>query len=242
MVLGLFSKERALKKNIERAMNKLAQHEDRSLAMEKLAQEGSEEALLALCKRFSFVYDKSIQDQEEKDWVVETLVSKGTRALDPLAKYMRSAPNLGYPLIVLGRIAQGAEALSAIDLILAEEEPGYTRDPKKRIDVIEWLAEWDGADNLAVVTRVTPYLGDFDENVRFKVIEALDQKPDPTAAPHLCKAILNEDEESARIRQRAAEVLAEHSFDLGDAKKDIANMLGDKLTGFKLHRDKLHKK
>jgi HEAT repeat protein len=242
MVLGLFSKEGALKRAMKTAQNKLAQSEDRMAALRKLADAGTDEALLALCKRFSFVYDKSIQDIDEKDWVVATLAQKGEVALAPLATYMKTASSLGYPLMVLGRIAKPDVILKAIDTVLADEKPGYTRDPKRRIDVIEWLAEWDGASDEDIAHRIMPYLFDFDENVRFKAIEAISQKPINAAAEPLCKAILNPEEESARIRQRAAEVLADKQMDLGDHLPAISEMLDSKLSGFRLHRDRLQKK
>jgi len=81
MVFGLFSKEKSLQKTIERATNKLAQQPDRWGALEKLKDDGSEEALLGLCRRFGVTCQKAVEDEQEKHWVVETLVGYGTRAV-----------------------------------------------------------------------------------------------------------------------------------------------------------------
>jgi HEAT repeat protein len=242
MVLGIFSKEGAIKRAIKTTQNKFAQHDDRMSAMQKLRDAGTDEALLALCRRFSFVYDKSIQDTDEKDWVVETLTQKGDAALKPLSEYMKSALSLGYPLMALSRIANGEKALPYIDAILAAEKPGYTRDPNRRIDVIEWLAEWDGVSPDMIAERIIPYLEDFDSNTRFKAIEALAQKPSKKSAEPLCKVVVNPDEENARIVIRAAEVLAAQEHDLGSYLPQISELLESKLTGFRLHRDRLQKK
>lgn len=239
MVLGLFSKKRALKKAIDKATNKRAQSVDRWAAMEKLAGVGNDEALFALCRRFSFTYDKTTEDQQEKGWVVQTLVGKGEATLGPLRRYMKSADALGYPLEILGRIADHDQVLEAIDEVLASEEPGYTRDPKRRIDVIDWLAEYEKASDDEVAERVIPYLADFDENVRFKATEALDRNPGAGAGPALAAALTDEDEESGRLKQRIAEVLADHDLELGDHRTAVAAMVDEDLEGFKLHRNRL---
>ena len=239
MVLGLFSKKRALKKAIAKANNKHAQSVDRWAAMEKLAGAGSDEALYALCRRFSFTYDKTTEDQQEKGWVVQTLVSKGEASLGPLRRYMKTADALGYPLEILGRIAKHDQVLEAIDEVLATEEPGYTRDPKRRIDVIDWLAEYEEATDDEVAQRVIPYLGDFDENVRFKATEALDRNPGEGAGPALAEALTNEEEESGRLKQRIAEVLADRDLELGDHRGAVASLIEGELEGFKLHRNRL---
>lgn len=238
MVFGLFSKEKALKKTIERATNTVSQSSDRWSAMERLREVGSEEALLALCKRFSFTYDKSIEDQQEKDWVVASLVSLGEAAMGPLRRYMKSAKNLGYPLQILGQISTQERVLEVIDELLEDEEPGYVRDPKRRIDIIEWLGGWTAGPK-EVVRRVLPYVEDYDENVRFKSIEALSLKPDPSAAETVCRAMVREDEESQRFQVRCAELLAEQGWSVQSQKTEVQNLLANTLSKFSLKGDTL---
>lgn len=231
MVFGLFSKERALKKTIEKATNSRSQSQDRWAAMEKLREVGSEEALFALCRRFSFSYDKTIEDQQEKAWVVDVLSSLGERALPPLRRFMKSADSLGYPLSVLGKIAARDVVWEVIDELLADEEPGYVRDPKRRIDIIEWLGEWSEADNAEVVKRLTPYLEDFDENVRIKTVEAIGLKPHPDAAPALTQALIRPEEESKRLRQRIADVMTDNEMSVGDSAGEVAEICKSVLDG-----------
>ena len=238
-MFGLFSKDRALKKTIERATNKLSQSPDRWSAMEKLRDEGSDEALLALCKRFGFSYDKTIEDQDEKEWVVGVLASRGEPVLPILERYMMSATALGYPLAALARVGSPERALAVVDALLAAEEPGYVRDPKKRIDIIEWLTEWDGVSDRQVVDRVVPYLVDFDENVRIKSIEAIAHNPDPSAAPALIEALVNPAEESKRIRQRIGEVLADNAMPLGERRDEVEKVTQNRLEGFSVQGDLL---
>ena len=66
---------------------------DRWGALEKLKEDGSEEALLGLCKRFGITSTKGVEDEQEKNWVVDTLVGSGAPALPPLIRYMARAPS-----------------------------------------------------------------------------------------------------------------------------------------------------
>src|SRR5262245_58952947 len=108
-LLDLFSKDKrresARTKNIERATNKFAQSADRFKALESLAEDGSDEALYGLLKRFALMYDKTIEDEQEKEWVFETLVGKGKTALPAVRRYLLSADSISWPLRVLDKIA-----------------------------------------------------------------------------------------------------------------------------------------
>ena len=242
MVFGLFSKERSLKRAMDKVSNKLAQSADRFQAMEKLRQVGSDDALFALCRRFSFNYDKTIEDEQEKQWVYETLAGKGEEALEPLHRYMKQANSVAFPLRVLERIATPDKALEVIDDLLASEKPGYTRDPSRRIQIIDWLADYHDAPAEDVNRRIIPYLADFDENVRFSAVEALALRPTESAEEPLCEALTREEEESQRLKLRIAQVLAEAKLDLGGHKAQISAMLDGMLSEYKIHHDKLVKK
>ncbi len=238
-MFGLFSKEKSFNKLAERVTNPLAQSLDRWGAMEKLRDKGDEEAIYALCKRFSITADKTIEDQQEKDWTVATLVALGQdRALPPLRRYMKNAKQLGYALKVLGQITTEDTIFEVIDEILADEEPGYVRDPKRRIDIIEWLGQCD-ANPKEIVARVLPYVEDFDENVRFKSIETITYKPDPSAAETICRAMVRSEEESKRFQVRCAELLAEKAWPVGSHKAEVQALLPTILDKFSLEGDTL---
>ena len=65
--LDRFSKDgrdaRAREKNAARAVNKYAQSPDRMKALQALRDDGTDEALYALMKRFGMMYDKTIEDE-----------------------------------------------------------------------------------------------------------------------------------------------------------------------------------
>lgn len=243
MVFGLFSKERSLQKTIEKATNKLSQQADRWAALEKLREESTDEALFGLCKRFSITSMKGVEDEQEKNWVVDVLVEKGGASLAPLKRYMKSAEQLSFPLRVLERIADHDATLAAVDEIFASEPPGYVRMPDKRIDLIKWFSEWKGATDDELITRVAPYLGDFDENVRFVAINALATRDPAKIANPLVDALVRPEEESGRIRRTIVEVLEKTKAPLGGRGKEVGAMLtGPLASEFKVDGEVVKKR
>jgi HEAT repeat protein len=239
MVFGLFSKGGSLKRAQKKAMNRLAQSADRWAALQKLCDDGSDESLFTVCKRFSFTSLKLSDDEQEKAWVVQALSLKGEAALPALRRYMKSSSTVAYPLRVLESIPDKDRLLAVIDDLLSEEAPGYTNDTAKRISYIDWLGEWDAATDDEITSRVAPYVADFDEQVRFAAVEALSLRATEDAAEPLVTALLREEEESDRLKVRIAEVLADKELDLCGKKKKIAPLLDDVLSDFRTKRDKL---
>jgi hypothetical protein len=224
MVFGLFSKEKALQRTIEKATNKLAQQPDRWAALEKLKEEGSDEALVGLCKRFAITSTKGVEDEQEKLWVVETLVAKGGGALAALVRYMKNADQLAFPLKVLERIASHEQVLEVVDQLFASEPPGYVRMPDRRIDLLRWFGEWKPTDD-EFITRVSPYVTDFDENVRFAAIDGMAARDPAKIAPTLIAALVRPEEESGRIKRAIADVLARTKAPLDSHTDAIAAAL-----------------
>ena len=229
MVFGLFSKERSLQRTIDKATNKLAQQPDRWAALEKLRDDASDEALFGLCKRFSVTSMKGVEDEQEKNWVVDVLVEKGGAALVPLSRYMKSADHLSFPLKVLERIADHDKVLEVVDELFKAEPPGYARFPERRIDLLKWFTDWKGATEDEVISRVTPYLADFDENVRFTAINGLAPRDPAKIVGPLIDALMRPEEESGRIRRTIVEVLDRTKAPLGSRAKEVATMLSGPL-------------
>jgi HEAT repeat protein len=236
MVFGLFSKDKtkALQKTIERATNKLSQQPDRWSALEKLKEDGSEDALYGLCKRWSITAMKGVEDEQEKTWVVDVLVGVGGAALPALKRYLASATEIAFALKVLEGIGDPARALEVVDATLAVEKPGYTRHPERRIDLIRWLSEWKALTSDQVVPRLVPYAGDFDENVRYAVVDGLAHHDVALTASPLLEALLRAEEESGRIKRRIGEILAEHKVALGDREAAVKGILVGTLANFSI--------
>ncbi len=243
MVFGLFSKEKSLQRLVDKAINKLAQQPDRWGALEKLRDDGSEEALFGLCRRFGVTSMKGVEDEQEKTWVVETLVAKDGVAFAPLVRYMKTAEQLAHPLRVLEQIADRDKALKVVDELFAGEPPGYVRMPDRRIDLIRWFSEWKPATDDEVIARLSPYCVDFDENVRFAAIEGMNGRDPAKIAKPLIDALLRPEEESGRIRRTIIEVLAKSKVPLGDRADQVASrMQGQAADEYKVADGKIVKR
>jgi hypothetical protein len=236
-LFDIFSKEkreaRARAGNIQRTINKYSQSGDRYRAMEALAIEGSDEALYGLVRRFGMMYDKTIEDEQEKEWVFDTLVSKGESALPAVKRYLISANSVSWPLRVLQKIAPNKDAeFDMVAEVLARHEPGYERDPTKKIQLIRHIGLMKHGKGPAVVTS---YLGDMDEGVRFATIEALlASKNEEAAREKLLELFVSDSEESLRLRLRIAEGFADLGWLVQGHRGGVEKKLPD---GFHLDRE-----
>jgi len=234
MVFGLFSKEKSLQRTIDKATNKLAQQADRWSAMERLREDGSEGAIFGLCKRWGITSSVGVQDEQEKAWVVDVMVEIGANAIEPMRRWVKTAAHLSYPLEALGRLINRETGLEMVDQILADEPPGYTRDPERRLDVLRWLNEWSKVTSEDIVPRMIPYLEDFDENVRWATADGLSHHEHPEIGPALVKALIRPEEQSGRVRRRIAEILAEKQVPLGDDVDKVKDVLVGPVAAFEV--------
>lgn len=229
-LFDIFSKEkrehRARASHLQRVVNKFMQSGDRFRSMEALAQDNSEEATLGLLRRFGMMYDKSIEDEQEKEWVYDTLVAKGASVLPAVKRYLIMANSVSWPLRVLQKMANTKdEELAIVADVLARHEPGYERDPTKKIQLIRHLGL---SKHAGATPLVLPYLEDMDEGVRFASVEALLGLKDETAAREpLLKLFISPTEESLRLRIRVAEGFADLGWPLSPFQADVKTKLPD---------------
>ena len=226
--LDRFSKDgrdqRAREKNAARAINKYMQSPDRMKALQALRDDGSDDALYALMKRFGMMYDKTIEDEQEKEWVFELLVEKGAAVLPALKRYVASADSISWPLRLLDKVIDGREGrIDVIAEVLERHEPGYERDPTKKIQLLTHLA---GLKHARVPALCAPYLADMDEGVRYAAVEALLKQGDEAAArTPLLDTFAKE--ESLRLRIRVADGFAELGWAVAERRAEVEKVLPD---------------
>ncbi len=224
---------RAREKNIRRALAKYAQSADRMKALEALAADGSEEALYGLLRRFAMMYDKTIEDEQEKEWVFETLCEKGHAALPATRRYLFSADSISWPLRLLEKIAASKdEEIAMVEDVLGRHEPGYERDPTKKVQLLAHLGQLKHGKSPSLAA---PYLADMNEGVRFAAAEALlRHKNEPVAREPLLARFTSDEEESLRIRIKIAEGFADLAWLVHGFRPGVEKNLPD---GFALDRE-----
>ncbi len=210
--MGLFDffggKGGGLKRTVAKANNKDAQSVDRWKALEALRDDGSDEAIAGLLRRFTFVYDKTIEDEQEKHWVHDTLVGMGERVLPEVEQALLKHDTIAWQLGVLKDVANHEQAWAILEKVIAANDAEYVRDPSKKIQLITFVGE-EFHDPRAAKALVQ-YLEDMDETVRFNTVEALlHQKDEEAGREPLLKLLTDEKEESRRIKIRILDGFAE---------------------------------
>ena len=95
--------------------------------------------------------------------------------------------------------------------MLARHEPGYERDPTKKIQLLHHLGAFEHEKRGAGL--VAPYLEDMDEGVRFAAVEALMRlKREDVAREPLLELFVSDEEESLRIRLEICEGFADRGW------------------------------
>jgi len=212
----------ALKRKIEKATNKWMQGPDRMKALYALRDDAGEGAIAGLLRRFAVQSDKSIDDEQEKEWVFETLVEMGERALPPLIRCLKTAESISWPLRVAEKLLDRDRLWDVIIQILGTMEPGYERDPTRKIQIIAYLGDVRDA---RVAPVVAPYLGDRDETVRLTALETLFKQRDELAREPILRLLADENEESRRIKVRIAEGLCDIGWDVHGYRGQIEKAL-----------------
>jgi len=228
-LLGFLSKEgrdkRSLDKNIARVVNKYAQSPDRYKAMETLLNDGSPDAVFGLMRRFGMMYDKSIDDEQEKEWVFDALVEKGAAIIPQVERYLLAADSISWPLRLLDKVASKELELQVVRKVMERHEPGYERDPTKKIQLINHLA---GIREAGAAELAAPYLADMDEGVRYAAAESLVRLGNEAVALEPLAAHLASDgEESLRVRIQIAEGLVELGWKVTSHRPAFDNKLPD---------------
>ena len=188
--------------------NKLSQNFDRQAAIEELGRMGTPQAAAALLKRFDWVLDPSITDQEEKESCMRGIVAAGDDALEPIREYCEKAESLTWPLKVLRAIVKDdAQAARELLGILAQFDTEYVRNAEPKVQLIQALEAYPTEE---VRSAIEPFLADMSEPVRFVSVTSLFAINDPVSLPALVAAL--ESEESRRVQNRIAQGLADRAW------------------------------
>jgi len=181
----------------DKAADKRAQNYDRIEAIAALADLGTVEAVAALLKRFNFVMDPSITDQEEKQIAFDGICEVGKDALEPVRKYVKKAESVGWPMKIAKKLLDEEEYVGELLVWLKPWDTEYAKfiDPKVQI-----LAALEELKDPRVRAAITDYLYDVNETARFHAVGATLFQDDAESIDKLVEIFC--DEESVRIRAR----------------------------------------
>jgi HEAT repeat protein len=221
----LLTSEGRLRIRIERKTKTLreryAQHEARMEAADKLQEIGTPEAIYGLARRFSATSENLGIDQEEKKHVQNVLVGFGEKAVEPLKRYIRHHDQVTWAIDALKQLIPSTELVSFLLDILKGGDPIYIRGEKANqiLKGLETVGEPD------VVPGVVPCLRSPDDTVRYAAVECLEAYRDERAREPFLEALVNPDEDSARVKTRIGEALERMDWDVKGYRKKVEAVL-----------------
>ena len=186
------------------AIYKRAQNYDRQEAIEVLSKKHTTDAAAGLLKRFTFVIEPSITDQEEKETAFRGVVGTGKEALPAIREFCIKAESVTWPLRMMREILENDEAYVTEVLALLEKwDTEYDRNADPKVQLVSTLEEVKDARIRPAIER---FLDDVNEPTRFHAVTTLLAQGDAAAAGPLARAMAKE--EAVRTINRIAEGLA----------------------------------
>lgn len=208
-----------LDRSIKTTTNPYTQSVERYTAMEALLEDGSDEALVGLFRRFTIVSTKSIEDEEEKGWAYRQLSALGPKVLPAARQFALESENVAWALRIIEEVADEKTEWEILDALLAKHPPVYERDPSKKQQILTHLAE---IDDPAVPGILARYLEDPDETVRYLVVEQLIDIGDERSKDALIARLTHPEEDSLRLKTRILDGLADLKWDIREHTAAIA--------------------
>jgi len=197
------------------AADKRAQNYDRQEAIQQLAAMGTADAVAALLRRFTFIMDPSITDQEEKEAAFDGIVRAGRDAIEPIRAFVAKAESLAWPMRVMKEIVTEEEFVSELLLWLSKWDTEYAKFIDPKIQILVALEEDKGPEVRPAVER---FLLDVNEVARFHAVGALLAQEEPEAIAPLLDCVL--DEESVRVKHRILDGFASRGWTVPEEKRE----------------------
>jgi hypothetical protein len=199
----------------ERAGDKRAQNLDRQQALHELAQMGTAESAQALLKRFTFVVDPSITDQEEKELAFAGVIRAGDKAIDPIRTFAARAESLSYSMRLLRELVDEDSFVKELVGWLARWDTEYAKFIDPKLQLLSALEDFKHPD---IAAAVTGFLEDVNETARFHAVGALLVQEDEATLAPLLDAF--EADESVRVKARIADGIVARGWVVPDERRD----------------------
>ena len=222
----LFSAEsKPSARQVQRAVKQITQmHGEaatRVAAMERVAAWRTPESAAALLRRFTVQTPQASMDLEEKQYAMRLLVEMGRVAAEPILSYLKSEPDVTYPVRALREIYSPEEFHAALIDILAELSAGYTRWPEAKTVFIAHLSQEAFPK---VMETVLGLLEDEDDDVCIAAVDYLARNGDDAVREKLLQTFL-EAEARPRVRGRILDHFCEREWTVKGYRKKIEEVL-----------------
>jgi hypothetical protein len=198
------------------ATDRRAQPYDRQEALSELAKLGTKEAVAVLLRRFTFVVDPSITDQEERDITYQGILAVGADAVEPVRTFAAKAESLSWPMRILKEVLSEEALILELISWLEKWDTEYSKfiDPK-----LQLLAALEDYRHDAIYDAVLPFLDDVNETARYHAVATLIAQRNPAVAEPLLDTYGVE--ESVRVRTKIIEGFQALDLRVPDDRLDV---------------------
>ncbi len=193
----------------------------RVAAMERLADWRTPEAAAALLRRFTVQVPQASMDHEEKQYATQLLVRMGQAAVEPILQYLRTEPEVTWPVSALRELLPVDEYTAALVTILSSLSSGYTRWPEAKKVLIEHLPDESFGRVREAVMR---FLEDEDDDVCIAATDYLARNGDEEVREHLLQTFLNA-EARPRVRGRILDHFCDREWPVKGYRKKVEEAL-----------------
>jgi hypothetical protein len=214
-------------RQIARALKQATQpHGDaavRVAAMERLAGWKIEAAATALLRRFTVQVPQASMDLDEKQYTVRLLVEMGASAIAPIMQYIRSEPEVTWPVRALRELVSPGEFSDALKKTLDQMAKGYTRWPEAKKALIEHLPDEAFP---SVKETVLHYIEDEDDDVCISAADYLAREGDEEIRERLIQIFLDA-ELRPRVRGRILDHFCEREWPVKGYRKRVEEAISE---------------
>ncbi|MDR0842355.1 MAG: hypothetical protein LBP68_02925 [Acidobacteriota bacterium] len=190
-------------------------------AMMRLAEWGTPEAASALLRRFTVQTPQASMDLEEKQYAVKLLAGMGDVAVKPILDYLKTEPDVTFPVQALRRIHSADGFHAALLDVLDTLSAGYSRWPEAKTVLIASL----GDDAFPQVGEtVFRFLGDDDDDVCIAAVDYLARNGDDATREKLIQVYLAA-EGRPRVRGSILDRFCEKEWGVRGYQKEVNSVI-----------------
>jgi len=194
----------------------------RQKAIQQLGEMEIPEAVSVLLSRFTITVEPQTTDADEKEQAYELVRARGAAAVPPVTDFLaRTDLASSWAVRLLSALLPEPEVVGVLVAQLQTLAQGYSRNPEKRLVLLNWLS---GKDDPRIAPAVLPFLDDMADDVRIAALHTLGPlKHAPAREPML--QLLTAPETGRRVQVAAVEALAESAFGVQGFREKVEALL-----------------
>lgn len=191
-----------LAKNAELVKSPKAIRDDRMAALEFYAHDVKDPAksVPVLLTRFEFSLEHGINDTREKDLCMEAIIKHGEAALPFVMEHLKNTTRIAWPIKILKALGRSEEhVIECLLSVLNYEDVSFDQaQTDKNYDILCHLADYKRP---GLAKKLSHFLKDPDERVRYAAAEALMEQEHSEAEQFIEPLLSDVNPDNSRIRQ-----------------------------------------